>query len=339
MSTRYNHQKAQFICVDDQATWRPDRRRGSNQGYLYLTESECGSLKCPSYVQDRELTCVVCSPLTRSGSVYTRWGRKSCPSGSNLIHFGQSVSSHYSHSGGGANTLCLYDGDKADYLNYNDGDNGGAYLYGVTYHTSGYGLNTFKIVHAHRVPCAVCFAAHVYSTLMIPAAISCPTGWFEQYTGYLFSAYYTHKKEDWLCVDEAPESNGNYGSLQAGIYPTEIECGSIKCGSAINEYLSNHELTCTLCAPAVGKESSLFTRWGRTICPIGSKEVYNGFAAGSHHSYSGSGTSALCMPKTASYIDYSGLNQNGGLLYGYEYETSSNALTSSAYKRVYQMEV
>ena len=339
MSTYYSQQKTQFICVDDQATRRPDRRYGSSQGYLYLTETECGSLFCPPYVQNRELTCVVCSPLTRSGSVYTRWGRKSCPANTDLIHTGQAASSYYSHAGGGANTICLFDGATSQYLNYNDGDNAGALLYGVTYQTSGYGLNTFKAVHTHRVPCAVCFAGDVYSTAMVPATVSCPTGWLSQYSGYLFSAYYTHRKEDWLCVDKNPESNGRYGSIQAGIYPTEIECGSIKCGSTITEYLSNHELTCVLCTPPAKRESSVFTRWGRTQCPVGSQQVYNGFAAGSYHGYTGSGSSVLCMPHTAAYVDYSGLNQNGGQLYGYEYETSSNALTSSAYRNVYNKEV
>ncbi len=32
-----------------------------NGNLLYPTEAECGSLPCGPYVQDRELTCVVCA--------------------------------------------------------------------------------------------------------------------------------------------------------------------------------------------------------------------------------------------------------------------------------------
>ena len=338
MSAHHSNQKTQYICVDEQATWRPDRKTGS-QGPLYLTETQCGSLPCPPYVTDREFACVVCSPLTRSGSVYTRWGRKSCPDGNELIHTGQAASSHYSHSGSGANTICMFDGTNATYLNYNDGNNDHSLLYGVAFQTSGYGVNSLTSVHNQRVPCSVCFVNESYSTLTLPAKTACPSGWEKQYSGYLFSAYFNHKKEDWLCVDESPESNGPYGSSQGLIYPVEIECGSIHCGSSTTEYLGNYELTCVVCASPAKRRSSLFTRWGRSQCPFGVNQVYSGFAGGSHRSHPGSGPSVLCMPQTVDYVDYTASNQNGGLLYGYEYQTSGYGPFSTAYQSVDNMEV
>ena len=50
-----------YTCVDG----NPDTLHGgraNKDGYLfYLVEGRCGSLKCPPYVEGRELTCVVCS--------------------------------------------------------------------------------------------------------------------------------------------------------------------------------------------------------------------------------------------------------------------------------------
>ena len=50
-----------YTCVDS----HPDTLHGgqtNKNGYLFfLVEARCGSLKCPPYVEGRELTCVVCS--------------------------------------------------------------------------------------------------------------------------------------------------------------------------------------------------------------------------------------------------------------------------------------
>ena len=43
------------------------------------------------------------------GVVYIRWGRTTCPNtGAELLYKGIAGGSHYSHSGGGANYLCLH---------------------------------------------------------------------------------------------------------------------------------------------------------------------------------------------------------------------------------------
>ncbi|VDI41508.1 Hypothetical predicted protein [Mytilus galloprovincialis] len=48
----------EYICVDETLE---SRGPGSSQAELYPVEAICGSLKCPPYVQGREITCVVCS--------------------------------------------------------------------------------------------------------------------------------------------------------------------------------------------------------------------------------------------------------------------------------------
>jgi hypothetical protein len=61
MSTHYTQQGGQFVCVDANPVGRPGSGLGANGHLWYPTEAECGSLPCLPYVQDREVTCAVCS--------------------------------------------------------------------------------------------------------------------------------------------------------------------------------------------------------------------------------------------------------------------------------------
>ena len=65
-----------------------------------------------------------------------------------------------------------------------------------------------------------------------------------------------------------------------------------------------------------------YIRWGRTTCPStpGTQLVYKGRAAGSHYQHSGGGVNKLCLPDSPDYLSYDATFQNGGLLYGSEYE-------------------
>ncbi|XP_062609491.1 short-chain collagen C4-like, partial [Saccostrea cucullata] len=64
MAGNYRHPAGKtYTCVDK----KPETIHGghaNNDGYLfYFVEAVCGSLKCPPYVQGRELTCAVCSKM------------------------------------------------------------------------------------------------------------------------------------------------------------------------------------------------------------------------------------------------------------------------------------
>jgi hypothetical protein len=52
---------SEYVCLDS----RPDVIIGGhdnkNGRLFYFVEGVCGSLKCPPYVEGRELTCVVCT--------------------------------------------------------------------------------------------------------------------------------------------------------------------------------------------------------------------------------------------------------------------------------------
>ena len=65
------------------------------------------------------------------GAVYTRWGRTICPTGqgTQLLYAGRTSGTHWDHKGGAANHLCLP--NDPDYLQYQSGVQGYAFITGV----------------------------------------------------------------------------------------------------------------------------------------------------------------------------------------------------------------
>ena len=61
MSEQYKHHRSQFSCVDHSLTSVIGSHHDYN-GFLFSTvEGVCGSLPCPPYTQDKELSCAVCT--------------------------------------------------------------------------------------------------------------------------------------------------------------------------------------------------------------------------------------------------------------------------------------
>ena len=151
----------------------------------------------------------------------------------------------YHHYGGGSQYLCLPRNPKYD--KYQNGHQAAGYVYGTEYQVSQYNRNPFdKNLHDHDAPCAVCFVQSRGSMLMMPARNDCPSGWTEEYHGYLMTAYYGHRHStEFICVDGNPEFV--HGSKQnkdgALLYPVEGVCGSLPCGP----YVAGRELTCAVC--------------------------------------------------------------------------------------------
>lgn len=51
-----------YRCVDHNPESLPGGGNTDSNGYLfYMMEGRCGSLKCPPYVDGREIACAVCS--------------------------------------------------------------------------------------------------------------------------------------------------------------------------------------------------------------------------------------------------------------------------------------
>ena len=53
---------SEYICVDTHPDLLSETSTTNSNGKLfYFVEGRCGSLKCPPYVNGRELTCAVCT--------------------------------------------------------------------------------------------------------------------------------------------------------------------------------------------------------------------------------------------------------------------------------------
>ena len=61
MSERYNHHRSQFSCVDHSLTPVTGSSHSHYSFLFYPVEGVCGSLPCPPYSGDKELSCAVCT--------------------------------------------------------------------------------------------------------------------------------------------------------------------------------------------------------------------------------------------------------------------------------------
>ena len=151
--------------------------------------------------------------------------------------------SHYTDHGGGGEYICLPNKPKFD--KYKDGYQSGSYVYGTEYEVSGY--NPFKNnLHDHDAPCVVCYVKSRATQLMIPARNDCPSGWAEEYHGYLMADHYSHKHStSFLCIDgEAEFVHGSHANNNGALlYLVEARCGSLPC----LPYVEGRELTCAVC--------------------------------------------------------------------------------------------
>jgi len=61
MSEYHSHHRSQFSCVDHSLTSVIGSIHDHNGFLFYPVEGVCGSLPCPPYSQDKELSCAVCT--------------------------------------------------------------------------------------------------------------------------------------------------------------------------------------------------------------------------------------------------------------------------------------
>lgn len=183
------------------------------------------------------------------GSIYTRWGRKSCPNNTNaeLVYEGYAGGAHFEHTGSGTNYLCLprspiYGED------FSSGDRG--YLYGVEYQ-----IPVITGIFNNDAPCAVCRVPET-TVLMIPGRNQCYPNWKLEYDGFLVSERHSHTgSKEFVCMDGQPEAlnSGSADENGALFYLVNGRCGSLKCPP----YDEDHEITCAVCSYAPNQTNSL----------------------------------------------------------------------------------
>ena len=96
-----------------------------------------------------------------------------------------------------------------------------------------------------------------------------------------------------------------------------LEAANTKCHALRQSY---EELSETL-DKRTKISGATYVRWGRTTCPADTESVYTGYAGGSYYSHKGAAVSMLCLPMVPQWHMHSdGLSNNGGFVYGAEYE-------------------
>ena len=179
------------------------------------------------------------------GVVFTRWGRFACPNttGTQMLYTGKAAGSHHSHTGGGANYICLP--DEPEFLPYVSGTSDfQSFLYRTEYEM--FGKGPFNHLQDQDAPCVVCYASTRVSYLMIPAKITCPITWTTEYQGYLMTERYSHARNSvYECVDKDAEGiPGSEKSINGAIFNfVQAKCINGLC-PPYDEY---KELSCVVC--------------------------------------------------------------------------------------------
>ncbi|XP_062571759.1 uncharacterized protein LOC134233773, partial [Saccostrea cucullata] len=98
--------------------------------------------------------------------IYTRWGKKTCPSNAKLVYSGFVGGSNPGHSGSAVEPLCLpRDPEWGLYKDGFEGDK--AYVFGAEYESYTF-TSHFTSLHNHDVPCAVCLVQNRSVVKMFP---------------------------------------------------------------------------------------------------------------------------------------------------------------------------
>ena len=140
-----------------------------------------------SYENQGNGTFIVCgghgsTPRLPSGVSYVVWGKQYCPNGQTL-YSGVLGGNYVRHSAGGSGQVCLP--DSPEYGTYASGAQQKGRMYPGKYETKAYSHLTQY--HGKLIRCAACYNDDSSTLLMIPAAVSCPSEWNQEYTGYLMT--------------------------------------------------------------------------------------------------------------------------------------------------------
>ena len=89
---------------------------------------------------------------------------------------------------------------------------------------------------------------------MIPAKTQCPSTWTLEYSGYLISEHYNHRRTMYECVDKNPDSVPGSASNTDGVlfYHAEATCNGMLCPP----YDPQKELTCAVCTKQLDFQNS-----------------------------------------------------------------------------------
>ena len=184
------------------------------------------------------------SIVSHTGTAYTRWGHDSCPAPATLIYKGSMAGSFFSHTGSGANHLCLpFD---PQYVADVGNAGGTSRVFGSEYD----GVNQINSgkqnIQDRNIPCAVCRVQMRSTGIMIPARNTCPPGWSREYYGFLMGAHHTHTKGNYICMDQEMKTLPGHAADRNGnvLYSVSSACNY---GLDCPPYQNDKPLTCAMC--------------------------------------------------------------------------------------------
>merc|ERR1712048_271907 len=283
-------------------------------GYLLVNGAadECGS--CPKGKYCDGTTSIKDNTGGRH-AMFTRWGSRSCPPGTTKMYDGFMAGASHTHHGSGANYLCMHPEPEWP-EGVNTGSQNGALLYGVEYENTG----AVDKNHDQDAACVVC-EHDIASTVYVQWGRKfCSGGHETVYNGVVMAGHYGHKKTLFICMDweRGPHKRSSKSNQNGGlIYTSEVENGN-----AGKAYGHDVEVSCAVCAPRP-KNTAVYTRWGGSKCPSGTRQIYKGWVGGAHNGHHGSGANYMCMhPEPQKPDGASTGNHNGALIYGTEYENT-----------------
>ncbi|XP_061196582.1 short-chain collagen C4-like [Saccostrea echinata] len=175
-----------------------------------------------------------------NSAVYTRWGRKECPSNvSEIIYSGFAAGGWWNDKGSPTNYLCLPPDPIPSGKSVTTSCN---HLFGVEYESGFWGPHS----HNEDAPCAVCSSTSGSKMLMRPGRDTCYQGWTKQYDGYLGTneLHYVGATE-YVCVDHSPSylNAGERSTDGALFHPVTYQCGALQCPP----YTGDEVVNCVVC--------------------------------------------------------------------------------------------
>lgn len=198
-----------------------------------------------AFKEKAEVTLLKIQGTDNRGVVYTRWGKRTCPSHSEVVLSGFTGGSLYAHPGAAVDPLCLP--RDPEWGVYKDGINGYKnYVFGAEYET-GTSPGNLPTLLQHDIPCAVCLLRNRSVVKMFPARKTCYKGWKLEYHGNLMAGRYDHPAGTmYTCVDGDPDTlHGGHTNKNGKLfYSVEARCGSLKCPP----YVQGRELVCAVCS-------------------------------------------------------------------------------------------
>ena len=148
--------------------------------------------------------------------------------------------------GGGANYICMPNGDDVEYQDEATTANLNlARVYAAEYRMqNGQALDH---LHDYTVLCTVCAVSSRSAQVMIPGRLTCPDTWTVEYTGWLVADRNTHNRAMFICLDKSPEATMKTSTSIQGARMHHVEAACSSTGLPCPPFDVMKELACVVC--------------------------------------------------------------------------------------------